>query len=99
MKRYLAVVALASLAAASPAGAGARVYVQIGPPEPIVETVVVAPSPQHVWVPGYYRWSAGAYVWAPGRWRVPPAHYHAWVPGHWSHHQAHGWYWVNGHWR
>jgi len=99
MKRFLAVVVLAAIAAASPAGAGTRVYVRVGPPVPIVETRVVAPSSTHVWVGGYYRWSGAAYVWVPGRWRLPPAHYHTWVAGHWSHHQQNGWYWVNGHWR
>jgi len=34
--------------------------VSIGPFVPIVETPVVAPGPQYVWVEGYYRRSGGA---------------------------------------
>jgi hypothetical protein len=100
MRKYLALVALVALVLGSaPAGAGTRVYVRIGPPAPIVETRVVAPSPHHVWIAGYHRWDGQAYVWVPGRWDLPPVHHHAWVAGHWAHHHQNGWYWVEGHWR
>jgi len=100
MRHTLAVATLSALAlaAALPAAAGTRVYVQIGPPVAIVETHVVAPSPAHVWISGYHTWNGAAYVWVPGRWAVPPAHYHAWVTGHWAHNH-HGYYWSEGHWR
>ncbi len=94
-----AVLSVLGLAAVAPAGADTRVYVRIGPPVAVVETRVVAPSPRHVWIPGYYRWDGGAYLWVGGRWELPPPAYHTWVPGHWSHHHSHGWYWVEGHWR
>jgi len=100
MRRYLAAAALAALCfMPAPAGAAARVYVRIGPPAPIVETRVVAPSRRHVWVAGYHRWDGNAYVWVPGRWELPPAHRRAWVRGHWVHERRNGWYWVDGHWR
>src|SRR5437763_290908 len=62
MRNYLPLVALVALtlAPASPAAAGARVYVRIGPPVPVVETRVVAPSPRHVWIGGYHRWDGRA---------------------------------------
>src|SRR5262245_25123604 len=99
MKGYLAALALAAALVPSTASAGARVYVQIGPPAAIVETRPVAPSPRHVWITGYHRWDGSAYVWVPGRWDLPPSRRGAWVPGHWVHHRRHGWYWVEGHWR
>jgi len=83
----------------SPAFAGTRIYVQIAPPVPIVETVPVAPSPAHVWIAGYHGWDGRAYVWVPGHYVVPPHPHWHWVAGHWSHHHAHGYYWVEGHWR
>ncbi len=82
-------------ACATPRG---RVYVRIAPPPPIVETVVVAPGPGYVWVPGYYRWSGTAYVWVPGAWVRPPRPRAVWVPGHWVHDRR-GWFFVEGRWR
>jgi len=101
MKRFLLIALTTSaLAASLPAQAGARIYVRIGPPVPVVEVAAVAPGPGYVWVPGYHRWDGGAYVWVGGHWAVPPHHYyHAWVPGHWVRHSRHGWYWREGHWR
>ena len=49
----------------------AEVFVRVAPPRPLVERVVPAPSPRHVWVAGYYRWNGRAYLWVPGRWVVP----------------------------
>ena len=99
MKRFFAAVALAGLLAPSVASAGARVYVRIAPPAPVVEVRAVAPSPRHVWIAGYHRWDGAAYVWVPGRWELPPAPGRVWVAGHWGHHTTNGYYWVEGHWR
>jgi hypothetical protein len=100
MRRFLAVVALATstLLCVGPAGADTRVYVRIAPPAPIVETRIVAPSRGHIWITGYHRWDGRAYVWVPGRWELPPSHYHHWVAGHWVHERHNGYYWVDGHW-
>ena len=92
------VLSAATLAAAVTAVASTHIYVQIGPPAPIVEAHVVAPGPHHVWVAGYHRWDGHAYVWVPGRWAIPPAHHHVWVAGHWDH-ERRGYYWIPGHWR
>ena len=86
---------MASAACAAPQG---RLYVRVGPPAPIVETRIVAPSPGYVWVPGYHRWNGSAYVWVPGRWNRPPHPHATWAPGRWVH-ERHGWYWEEGHWR
>jgi hypothetical protein len=83
---------------ASPAGA-ARVYISVAPPPIVVETVPVAPGPNHVWIAGYHRWDGHAYVWVKGRYVVAPHAHAVWVAGHWVHHSSHGWYWVDGRWR
>jgi hypothetical protein len=93
-----ALVLVVLLAGAGPAMAGARVYVRIGPPAPVVQVRTVAPGPRHGWVPGYHRWGGRAHVWVPGHWVVPPRPRAVWVAPRWVHHRA-GWYFVAGHWR
>jgi hypothetical protein len=90
-----AVVLAVTFAIASPLGA-ARIWVQVAPPAPIVETVPAQPGAGYVWVGGYYRWDGARYVWVHGHY---VAHGGAWVPGHWEHVTGSGWYWVPGHWR
>ena len=87
-----------SLLAAACAGVGGRVYVRTGPPPLRAETVVVAPAPGYVWVPGYYRWDGAAYIWMPGRYERPPRGRARWVPAHWERDRR-GWYFVEGRWR
>ena len=76
----------------------ADVFVRIGPPRPVVERRLAAPSRDHVWVGGYHRWDGNAYVWTPGRWEMPPRRRARWVPHHWVHRKG-GWVLVEGHWR
>lgn len=94
-----AVVAAVLVTGTSLAEAGARVYVRVGPPAPVVRVRPVAPGPRHIWVPGYYRWQRNAYVWAPGAWVVPPRRHRVWVEPRWVHDRRHGWYFVAGRWR
>jgi hypothetical protein len=84
-----------SSACAAPRG---RLYVQVGPPPPLVEARVIAPGPGYVWVPGYHVWSGGAYVWRPGAWVRPPQARARWAPAHWERDRR-GWYLVEGRWR
>ncbi|HYB53544.1 MAG TPA: hypothetical protein VEG84_06740 [Thermoanaerobaculia bacterium] len=104
MKRTLLVSvlfasALILMLGTTPASAATRVYVAVAPPPLVVETVPVAPGPNHVWIAGYHRWDGHAYVWVKGHYVVAPRPHAAWVAGHWVHHASHGWYWVDGHWR
>jgi hypothetical protein len=41
------------------------------------------PSPDTVWVPGYYEWNGVQYVWVGGYWAVPPPGFHVFVQGGW----------------
>jgi hypothetical protein len=93
-----ALVFVGFLAGSASAAVRARLYVQVGPPAPVVERVVVAPGPGYVWTPGYYRWDGRAYVWMPGRHVLPPRPHAVWVPGHWGH-ERRGFFWIDGHWR
>jgi hypothetical protein len=73
--------------------------INIGPPAPRTETVKIAPSPDHVWVAGYYRWhpKRHVYIWQPGRWEKPPRPHQAWIMGHWEQ-RNHEWVYFEGHW-
>ena len=55
------------------------------------------PTPQHVWVPGHWRWQEGAYVWESGRWEIPPTPSVSWVPPEWQK-QANGYVLKEGYW-
>jgi hypothetical protein len=55
------------------------------------------PTAQHVWVPGHWRWSEGAYVWESGRWEVPPTVNVSWVPPRWEQ-QGNGYVLKDGYW-
>jgi len=65
MKKLLFTAAFA-VALLVPAANAAGVYVRVGPPRPVREVVMVRPSPRHVWVAGYHRWTGVRYDWAPG---------------------------------
>ncbi len=96
LKKSLITAALGILSA-TPALAGAQVYVRIAPPRPVYE-VPPAPRPGYVWHPGYQRWDGARYVWTPGNYVVAPYAHAFWVPGHWVRRQG-GWFWMEGHWR
>jgi hypothetical protein len=66
------------------------------PPPLRVEVIVVQPSPRHVWVAGYWKWSGVNYAWVEGRWvKVKPNR--AWVPGNWKQVGSY-WAWTPGRW-
>jgi hypothetical protein len=95
--RTAGAVIFSSLFLVSPASASsARVYVRVGPPARIVETVP-APRRGFVWQNGYQRWNGHRYVWVPGRYARPPYARAVWVSGRWSH-SPRGYYFVPGHW-
>jgi hypothetical protein len=56
------------------------------------------PSPQHIWVPGHWRWSEGSYVWETGRWEVPPTPSVQWIAPQWQQ-QANGYTLREGYWQ
>ena len=60
------------------------------PPAPRAETVPLAPSPDSIWVPGYWSWVNGQYQWVPGRYEAGRVGY-TWVPQRWEY--------INGQWQ
>jgi hypothetical protein len=98
---FLRIMASATFMAwLSVSAAGAAVFVRLAPPRPLVERVVVRPSPGYAWLGGYYRWTGRSYVWVAGRWALPPRPGVVWVPPHWNYVRARGSYvFVAGFWR
>ena len=97
MKQILvaAILAVAGyVGALAPASAQGYVYVQVGPPTAVYETVPAAPGPGYVWVGGYYRWNGSRYYWVHGHYVRHAGH---WCAGYW-HHGRHGYYWTEGRW-
>lgn len=91
-------VTLASAAAPREAAAEEHVVVRVAPPAPRVEVAGRAPSPHHVWAPGYWGWRAHTgHVWYGGRWIVGQPGY-SWEPAHWTERGGY-WHFVEGHWR
>ena len=68
----------------------------VAPPVEIVETVGVAPSPNHFWVRGYHRWTGAGHVWVPGHWQLRRVGYR-WVDAWWER-SGHGYRFHEGVW-
>ena len=55
------------------------------------------PSPDHVWVTGYWWWTNRTYVWVPGYWALPPRPGYVYVSGYWKY-IGNRWGYVRGGW-
>jgi hypothetical protein len=73
-------------------------YVATAPPPPPYEVIGVAPSPYHVWVPGYYSYNRGHYVYTKGFYRIPPRGKKYYVQGNWRN-TSRGYKRDKGYWR
>jgi WXXGXW repeat (2 copies) len=76
--------------------AGVNIVVE-EPPPPRHEVMVARPSPDHVWIGGYWRWHDGHHVWVEGHWQRPPHPGAVWVEPRWEH-REHGYVFVEGFW-
>jgi outer membrane lipoprotein SlyB len=81
----------------APAPPATVVVVAQPPPPPPIETIVVAPGPDYVWIGGEWAWNGG-WIWVAGHWGYPPYPHAVWVRGYWGR-GSHGWSRVPGHWR
>jgi hypothetical protein len=97
MRRFIAATLLSLAVGMGTASAG-EVFLRVGPPRPLIERRIIAPSRAHVWLPGYYRWGGAAYAWTPGYWALPPRPRAVWVAPRWNHYRS-GWVFVGGRWR
>ena len=84
MKTLFGSAALAIAMLAAPVAQAQNWRVRRGPPPAVVEVIPVAPSPRHVWVPGYHRWDGHQHVWTPGNYQVPVGNYRRWEPHRWE---------------
>jgi hypothetical protein len=75
------------------------VVVETAPPPPRREVIVgVAPSSNHVWIGGYWRWDGHTHVWVGGAWHPRPKPSAVWVEGRWER-RGNGHVWIAGTWR
>ncbi len=91
------------LASASPLLADISVNLRVDapPPPPRQEVVIEStrPSPDHVWVAGYWDGAPGHYTWAAGHWDRPPQHGARWEAPHWEKDHDGHYVQVKGGWR
>ncbi|MFC5473059.1 hypothetical protein [Paraherbaspirillum soli] len=83
--------------AISPSYNTAPIVVNVAPPAPRVEIITQAPSPNHVWIGGYWRWDNGQHNWVNGHWETRRDGYF-WAPGHWIR-SGSGWAFSGGFWQ
>jgi hypothetical protein len=76
---------------------GQTTEILMAPPPPQIEVVKPAPSNNHFWVGGHWRWEGGKHVWVPGHYEVRRRGSH-YEPAHWSN-RGGRWHYVPGHWR
>jgi hypothetical protein len=66
------------------APAVSTVVVTQAPPVPQVDVVIARPSPNHVWLAGYWTWRDNQYEWMAGHWELPPGSNSVWIAPRWE---------------
>lgn len=74
------------------------VIVNLPPPKPRIEVIMVRPSPRHVWISGYWVFRGGRHVWVDGHWELPPRGRNVWVSPRWEA-RGGGHVFIEGFWR
>jgi hypothetical protein len=72
-------------------------YVEMAPPESLeLGPVGVAPTVEHIWIPGCWQWNTNRYAWRPGFWSGGYANW-CWIPARhvWT---PRGYFYSNGYW-
>ncbi|HDT13057.1 MAG TPA: hypothetical protein ENO03_01745 [Candidatus Aminicenantes bacterium] len=69
---------------------------KFGPPPLRDEAPTLQPSPNHVWIEGYWKWGGINYEWVEGRW-VKGKKGKVWTPGTWEQVGVR-WVWKPGKW-
>jgi hypothetical protein len=74
----------------------AEIIVHTPPPMVRAETIPVAPSPSHYWIPGHWAWEGGRYAWTGGHWtEARPGQ--VWIRARWVR-AGNDWAFREGHW-
>jgi hypothetical protein len=74
------------------------IIVTQAPPTPQPEAVIARPSPNHIWIPGYWTWQNNRYEWMAGHWELPPAPGSVWVAPRWETENG-GYRFYEGYWK
>jgi len=85
----------------------AQVYISVYARIPLAPNVVLtvdvpviaAPSPDYVWIDGYWTWDYPSrnYIWMQGYWALAPYPGAYWIPGYWERYRS-GYRWINACW-
>jgi hypothetical protein len=94
---YFLTVALGLVTTAASAQSSERIETTIAPPASPPETRPAAPSPAHIWVAGYWRWTGARHHWTAGSWQLPPRASQSWVAPRWLHREG-AWLFLPGYW-
>ena len=93
-----AAVASPTYAATSNATPGvSTIIVTQAPPGPQQDLVLAQPTPQHVWLAGYWTWRNDRYEWMAGHWELPPSSSSVWVAPRWEQ-QGNAYRFYDGYW-
>ena len=88
MKNFITtvLVGLLLMAGVSAFGAQVSIGIRIGPPPRprVVRVVRPRPSPEYIWVDGYWFVEKKRYRWHEGYWTRPPYRRARWVPPHYE---------------
>jgi hypothetical protein len=60
------------------------IVVTQAPPAMQQDVVLAQPTPQHVWIAGYWTWRDQRYEWMAGHWELPPSPSSVWVAPRWQ---------------
>ena len=88
----------AYVATATGMPAVSTIIVSQAPPAPQQELVLAQPSPQHVWLVGYWTWRNDRYEWMAGHWQLPPYGTSVWVSPTWEQ-EGNAYRFHEGYWR
>jgi hypothetical protein len=101
----LATAAVAALLLATPPATGSetvpglRVETHGPPPAPLADSRAASPSPDAVWIEGYWQWTGKKWSWTAGEWTIPPGNPpYAWTPARWTSDER-GWIFHEPFWR
>lgn len=76
----------------------AVIVVNQAPPAPLQDTMPPQPSPQHVWIPGYWAWRNNQQQWITGHWEIPPHPGATWVEPRWEQ-RGSEYVFIDGYWQ
>lgn len=84
----------------SEAPAAAQPAIEAPPPAPPrpSEVITAQPTPEAVWIQGYWAYASRGYAWVPGHWEIPPREHSRYVAAHWER-QGNRYTFVNGVWQ